>query len=126
TPSPGRRAIWNLCSRNRTSATRTSPRWSVIRTRFSAERYTIRWSTGWRAVCVARGRGCCDSIFGEWAAVRASPGIWGVRWEMEAMYESFAEPKGLHWIEAGDHFFVGALDALEETVIVTAGNVSWT
>ena len=32
------------------------------------------------------------------------------------MYERFAEPKELHWIEAADHFFAGGLDALEEAV----------
>jgi alpha/beta superfamily hydrolase len=36
--------------------------------------------------------------------------------EMEAMYPSMAEPRQLHWIEASDHFFAGALEELEETV----------
>jgi alpha/beta superfamily hydrolase len=38
------------------------------------------------------------------------------RLEMEAHYAEIAEPKRLIWIEAGDHFFQGALDQLEETV----------
>jgi alpha/beta superfamily hydrolase len=36
--------------------------------------------------------------------------------EMEALYAAAAEPKQLIWIEAGDHFFQGALDSLEERV----------
>ncbi|MBZ5727155.1 MAG: alpha/beta hydrolase [Acidobacteriia bacterium] len=38
------------------------------------------------------------------------------RGEFEALYARVAEPKRLVWIEAGDHFFDGALDALEERV----------
>ena len=38
------------------------------------------------------------------------------RAEFEAMYEEFGEPKRLRWIEAGDHFFDGALEELEEAV----------
>lgn len=41
---------------------------------------------------------------------------YGPRIEWEAMYAEFAEPKQLHWIEAADHFFAGALEELEETV----------
>ena len=36
--------------------------------------------------------------------------------EMEALFNTIAEPKQLIWIEASDHFFAGALDQLEETV----------
>ncbi len=35
----------------------------------------------------------------------------------EALYVEIAEPKQLIWIEAEDHFFQGALDRLEETVL---------
>jgi alpha/beta superfamily hydrolase len=42
------------------------------------------------------------------------------RKDVEAMYPAIAEPKQLHWIEAGDHFFAGALETLEETVASTA------
>ena len=38
-----------------------------------------------------------------------------------AMFRDFAEPKSLHFIEAGDHFFAGALDDLEEAVFRAAG-----
>ena len=38
------------------------------------------------------------------------------RADFEAMYATWAEPKRLEWIEAGDHFFAGALDAFEEAV----------
>jgi uncharacterized protein len=37
--------------------------------------------------------------------------------EMEALYTGVAEPKQMIWIEAEDHFFRGALDELEETVL---------
>jgi uncharacterized protein len=40
----------------------------------------------------------------------------GPRPELEALYATLPEPKQVHWIEAADHFFAGALDQLEETV----------
>ena len=40
----------------------------------------------------------------------------GPHGELEALYATLPEPKQLHWIEAEDHFFAGALDHLEETV----------
>jgi hypothetical protein len=42
---------------------------------------------------------------------------------LEALYERFAAPKQLHWIEATDHFFAGGLEALEERVKLTAGQL---
>ena len=45
---------------------------------------------------------------------------YGPRAELEAMYEGFARPKRLHWIPASDHFFAGALEALEEEVFRAA------
>ena len=44
----------------------------------------------------------------------------GPRAELEAMYERFAGPKQLHWIEAADHFFTGGLEELEERVTASA------
>jgi alpha/beta superfamily hydrolase len=41
---------------------------------------------------------------------------YGPRGELEEMYERFAEPKKLHWIEASDHFFAGGLEELEKSV----------
>jgi alpha/beta superfamily hydrolase len=41
----------------------------------------------------------------------------GPREELEAAFQSFAEPKQLKFIEAGDHFFAGALDKLEEAIV---------
>ena len=38
------------------------------------------------------------------------------RAEMEKLYATIRDPKEMIWIEAGDHFFSGALDRLEETV----------
>jgi hypothetical protein len=48
---------------------------------------------------------------------------YGPRAELEAMYERFAAPKQLHWIEAADHFFAGGLEALEEQVKASAGQL---
>lgn len=45
---------------------------------------------------------------------------YGPRAELEAMYERFAAPKQLHWVEAADHFFAGALEELEEQVKASA------
>ena len=44
----------------------------------------------------------------------------GPRAELQAMYERFAAPKQLHWIESADHFFAGGLEALEEQVKAVA------
>ena len=44
----------------------------------------------------------------------------GPRAELEHMYERFATPKQLHWIEAADHFFAGGLGELEERVKASA------
>jgi alpha/beta superfamily hydrolase len=40
----------------------------------------------------------------------------GPRHELEKAFSQFAEPKQLIFIEAADHFFAGALDALEHAV----------
>ncbi len=40
---------------------------------------------------------------------------------MEAYFATIPEPKQLIWVEAQDHFFAGALDKLEETVLKAAG-----
>lgn len=40
----------------------------------------------------------------------------GPKEELEAAFARFAEPKQLQFIEAGDHFFAGALDQLEAAV----------
>jgi alpha/beta superfamily hydrolase len=40
----------------------------------------------------------------------------GPRHEMQEFYDSLPEPKALHWIEAEDHFFAGALDPFEAQV----------
>ncbi len=41
----------------------------------------------------------------------------GPKAELEAAFQSFAEPKQLEFIEAGDHFFAGALEKLEEAIM---------
>jgi uncharacterized protein len=40
----------------------------------------------------------------------------GPRRELEAAFEWFAEPKSIEFIEAGDHFFAGALDQFEAAI----------
>jgi alpha/beta superfamily hydrolase len=45
----------------------------------------------------------------------------GPKEELEAVYPGFAEPKELHWVEAKDHFFVGALDQFEHAVQTFGG-----
>jgi hypothetical protein len=40
----------------------------------------------------------------------------GPKEELEAAFKWFAEPKHLEFIDAGDHFFAGALDRLEEAI----------
>jgi uncharacterized protein len=40
----------------------------------------------------------------------------GSREEMEHVFAHVSEPKQLRWVEAGDHFFAGALDQFEEEV----------
>jgi uncharacterized protein len=40
----------------------------------------------------------------------------GPRSELEALFETMAEPKELFFIEATDHFFAGALEKLEEAL----------
>ena len=44
----------------------------------------------------------------------------GPRNEIEAVFEWLAEPKKLVFIEAGDHFFAGALEELEDTIRLLA------
>jgi hypothetical protein len=44
------------------------------------------------------------------------------RAEFERVYAGFAEPKRVVWIEAADHFFVGALEQVEEAAREAAGN----
>lgn len=41
----------------------------------------------------------------------------GPRQELESAFERFAAPKSLEFIEAGNHFFEGSLDRLEQAII---------
>jgi hypothetical protein len=41
--------------------------------------------------------------------------------EMEIVFQRFAEPKQLHWVEAKDHFFAGSLDAFEHAIQAFGG-----
>jgi alpha/beta superfamily hydrolase len=40
----------------------------------------------------------------------------GPRTELETLYQDFAPPKQIYWVEAADHFFLNGLDALEEAI----------
>jgi hypothetical protein len=48
---------------------------------------------------------------------------YGPRAELETAYARWAPPKLIEWIEAADHFFSGALDALEERVARVAAEL---
>jgi len=48
--------------------------------------------------------------------VQSTNDQYGPRAELEAMFETFAPPKAIHFLDAADHFFVGALEELEEIV----------
>ena len=52
--------------------------------------------------------------------VQSSEDEHGPAWELEAAFAEFAEPKHLEFIEAGDHFFEGALDELEAAIAAIA------
>lgn len=47
---------------------------------------------------------------------------YGPQAELKEIYERFAAPKQLHFIEATDHFFAGGLEALEAAVLTAAGS----
>lgn len=49
--------------------------------------------------------------------VQSTHDQFGPRAELEALYQRVAEPRRIVWIEAADHFFAGALDALEESIV---------
>ena len=48
--------------------------------------------------------------------VHSTVDVFGPKGEIESMVAQLQEPKSLTFIEAGDHFFAGALDKLEETI----------
>jgi hypothetical protein len=52
--------------------------------------------------------------------VQSTHDEFGPRREIEAAFETIAEPKRLEFIEARDHFFDGALERLEETIAAIA------
>jgi len=48
--------------------------------------------------------------------VQSTHDQYGLREEIEPLFAFLDEPKRLIWIEAGDHFFRGALDRLEDEI----------
>jgi hypothetical protein len=55
--------------------------------------------------------------------VQSTHDRYGPRAELEAAFAGWAAPKRLEWIEAADHFFAGALEALEERVAAVAAQL---
>jgi alpha/beta superfamily hydrolase len=56
--------------------------------------------------------------------VQSTHDQFGPREQLAAVYARLAEPKELIWIEAGDHFFQGALEELEERVRAAAARAA--
>jgi alpha/beta superfamily hydrolase len=54
--------------------------------------------------------------------VQSTHDQFGPRPDLEALFERFAPPKRLLWVESTDHFFAGGLEELEETVRSAAVN----
>ena len=48
--------------------------------------------------------------------IQSTNDVHGPRAELETFFATLSEPKELHWIEAADHFFEGALEQLEQVV----------
>jgi hypothetical protein len=48
--------------------------------------------------------------------IQSTADQYGPREALEAAFETFGPPKRLEFVEAGDHFFAGALDRLEDVV----------
>lgn len=56
--------------------------------------------------------------------VQSTHDQFGPRADLEAAYARWAAPKRILWIEAADHFFSDALDALEERVAAEAADLA--
>jgi len=54
--------------------------------------------------------------------MHSSIDVHGPKPDLEAAFAGFAEPKSLHFIEAGDHFFAGKLPELEDAIAEIAEN----
>jgi fermentation-respiration switch protein FrsA (DUF1100 family) len=48
--------------------------------------------------------------------VQSTKDEFGPRADLTQFFQTVPEPKQLEWIEAGDHFFQGALDSLEAVI----------
>ena len=48
--------------------------------------------------------------------VQSTNDEFGPRPDLERVYAELEEPKSIHWIEAEDHFFKGALVQLEDSI----------
>lgn len=48
--------------------------------------------------------------------VQGSADVYGPRARVEALFDSLAEPKQIHWVEGADHFFTGRLEELQSAI----------
>ena len=83
--------------------------------------YSLRAPTPQRVIAVGFPTGRRDYDFLSTCGipkyfVQSSDDEHGPAWELDAAFAEFAEPKHLEFIEAGDHFFEGALDELEGAI----------
>lgn len=48
--------------------------------------------------------------------VQGTEDVYGPRPDVEKAFQSFAEPKQIHWVKGADHFFTGKLDEVESAI----------
>jgi len=48
--------------------------------------------------------------------VQGTEDVYGPRHEVEAVFDSMAAPKHIHWVEGADHFFTGRLEEVQEVI----------
>ena len=48
--------------------------------------------------------------------VQGTEDVYGPRAAVESLFQSLAQPKRIHWVEAADHFFTGRLDEVERAI----------
>jgi uncharacterized protein len=87
-----------------------------VATRLACDCGTLRWVVAAGFPTQMGPAGYLESCAAPKIFVQSTHDEFGPRPEYEAMYARVAEPKQLHWVEAPDHFFSGALDEFERTV----------
>ena len=48
--------------------------------------------------------------------IQGTEDVYGPRQPVEALFQSLAEPKRIHWVEGADHFFTGKLDEVQAVI----------